>query len=337
MTLDITAKEKLRNEIKLMLAPIDNPKTKLQLDSELLNTLLFDEEKFIDENKVERVAKFVVWSGDFLSKIDLSNANFDNVLWDVEKNEINSIKTPYYKVSEINLSNTNAHINFYNAFLIDDTLTVNGCSFENVDLSKSYADKIKYSANSNFKNTNANLKLKFTNMKNLNLENVDLSNYEVDAYEPDNIEKLRNLNVKNTGIKIYYDIKKQQELKDAGMVYDRPKLEMLEREMWKAQTLMHSELKKYFTNNKKRCFQINKLYLEELEENKKIYSKIENEYDTLKEYMNITDCERELEGLLLLNKLDGCYVNGKLIGSTKDDDYANEVLEGIKQKINSLK
>lgn len=71
-----------RNKIKLDLELdlIRNPyRNRIKIDKELLEKLLFDEYIF----KSNRRLRIPVWSGDFLSRIDLSEVSFEDVGWSV--------------------------------------------------------------------------------------------------------------------------------------------------------------------------------------------------------------------------------------------------------------
>lgn len=126
---------------------------------------------------IKAPAKYLVWSGPFLSKIDLREIVFDDVIWSFEFDEshpcilewmhdnANSYKE--YASRKIDLSNTNATIDFSKSFWakiqertgiikigeykLQEIFDVN---FENVDLSKSVIDNEKAEVQGcNFKNT----------------------------------------------------------------------------------------------------------------------------------------------------------------------------------------
>lgn len=75
MRLTNDQKTDLRYKIKRLLES-DEVKERIKIDKELLEQLIFDEGNY----KGAR-CKVVAWSGSFLSKIDLSEIDFDNVLW----------------------------------------------------------------------------------------------------------------------------------------------------------------------------------------------------------------------------------------------------------------
>ena len=116
-------------------------KKRIHIDKNELEFLLFDIVKLdysIGPIKKEKEAKFLVWSGEFLSRIDLSEVDFSNVVWDI--NYTNNYKKYYLDngITEINLSNTNANIDFGKGFKDYSYLEISGCNFEGTDLSKSF-------------------------------------------------------------------------------------------------------------------------------------------------------------------------------------------------------
>ena len=150
--LSFNEREILRKEIEEELKNY-NGKDLVPLDKELLEQLLFEkitvqfEDDLFDKSlsgKQTRI-KFIVWSGSFLSKIDLSKVSFDNVSWDIRGCLENDFKEECIKEIErvtkgnikINLSNTNAKIDFSKSFysIIGLGASMDNCNFENVDLS----------------------------------------------------------------------------------------------------------------------------------------------------------------------------------------------------------
>ena len=75
MRLTNDQKTDLRYKIKRLLES-DEVKERIKIDKELLEQLIFDEGNYKGAH-----CKVVAWSGSFLSKIDLSEIDFDNVLW----------------------------------------------------------------------------------------------------------------------------------------------------------------------------------------------------------------------------------------------------------------
>lgn len=173
------------------------------LDKLLFDTYVLDEKKGI-------VVKFPVWTGPFLSKLDLSSVNFEDVTWSINndlyyeiEDFINMIKvtdrdSDDYEFEDNvscdnddievkDFSNTNANIDFKKSFeyKVFNFVYIQGINFENVDLSNnvlSMTDVIIQ--NSNLSNTNINLNnLKSLEVEYSNLENVDLSRYFVELFD----------------------------------------------------------------------------------------------------------------------------------------------------------
>ena len=175
------------------------------LDKLLFDTYVLDEKKGI-------VVKFPVWTGPFLSKLDLSNVNFEDVTWSINNDShysyeieelIDMIKVSdrdsedyefednvscdNHEIDVKDFSNTNAIIDFKKSFeyKVFNFVYIQGINFENVNLSNnvlSMTDVII--ENSNLANTNINLNnLKSLEVEYSNLENVDLSRYFVELFD----------------------------------------------------------------------------------------------------------------------------------------------------------
>lgn len=132
------------------------------------------------------IAKFVVWSGEFLKKIDLSEVSFEDVVWEVRDGFVSCTydengkiiwATEYYKqfgVDRITLSGTNAIIDFHKSYAykigqhwsppLNDKdghcIYINYCDFSGTDLSNNKIDLSNNTiyegaivSNSNFDNT----------------------------------------------------------------------------------------------------------------------------------------------------------------------------------------
>ena len=78
MKLNKQIKEDLRLKIEQELKNISNEEC-IHFDKYLLEQLLFDE--IVYNKNIVATLKLPIWSGDFLSKIDLSEVSFDNVSW----------------------------------------------------------------------------------------------------------------------------------------------------------------------------------------------------------------------------------------------------------------
>ena len=167
--LSFEEREILRKQIEEELKKYDGTE-RVKLPKDLLEQLLFEtitiqfEDDLLNEKlsgkKVR--AKFIVWSGSFLSKIDLENISFDNVSWDIRSCIQNDIKEECVEEIkrvtkgnfEIDLSNTNATINFSKSFysIMGFGTSMDYCNFENVDLSNNTLTWAMM-GHSNFSNT----------------------------------------------------------------------------------------------------------------------------------------------------------------------------------------
>ena len=160
MTLNEESKNKLRQLIEKELIGAEY-KERIPLETELLEQLLFKKQK-IGVCKI--VAKFPVWSGDFLSKIDLSGVSFENVVWNTE-----AIK--HYvgqDVDIIDYSYTNAVIDIHKVCNLVPFFYFSNCNFTGTDLSQNEAigdAMFSYGIrNCNFSNTGLRVKRSFCSL-----------------------------------------------------------------------------------------------------------------------------------------------------------------------------
>lgn len=138
--------------------------------------------------------KHLIWSGSFLSKIDLSEISFDGVIWNVtycaEEYFNNNSKNLYqeYGVTMIDLSNTNAKIDFSKAFgseFKDSSVGVEVicCNFSNTNLSNNLIDYDFVAEECNFSNTGLGVNFKSESdigFYSSILSGLDFSEYTVD-------------------------------------------------------------------------------------------------------------------------------------------------------------
>lgn len=172
---------------------------RIHIDKEVLEQLIFDtnEEQLNEAWESEYVGshvlvKYIVWSGEFLSKIDLSEISFDDVFWNTQyckeeyfcKNNGDDKKC-YDNVAEINLSDTNAYIDFSKSINIKygnkNGLELIGCNFMNTDLSNNSVDT-GWFINCDLSNTGVNININnpdSIHFMNANLAKLDLSNTHV--------------------------------------------------------------------------------------------------------------------------------------------------------------
>ena len=151
------------------------------------------------------LVKIPVWTGPFLRKIDLSEVDFSNCLWDPEvldqydiiwgsmidenfKYELTTNKVPMEIDSEtfnrnyVDLSYTNAKIDFsksFNARVFDDHNTLVNCNFEGVDLSNSNTEYITSMFNCKLAKTI----FKIFNMNEIYIRNCDLRTLDLSDIE----------------------------------------------------------------------------------------------------------------------------------------------------------
>lgn len=215
-------KNEARRQIKEKIQKI-KAKKRIHIDKKELEYLLFDIVKLnysIGNIKKEEKAKFLVWSGPFLSKIDLSEIDFSNVVWNI--NYTNNDERYYLDngITEINLSNTNAKIDFSKGQGFDDSYPrISGCNFEGTDLSKSFDNLnkklLRYHLNidnCNFKNTK--LKLNFSNIFKAYSNDFSNNDFSLISIEKDFIMECPNNNFSYTEITIHDIFENKQDLYD---------------------------------------------------------------------------------------------------------------------------
>lgn len=197
MQLNYEGRQKLRKEVEKKLALVPEGE-RIKLPKETLEQLLFETKKLkykdSDENPNKLYdVKFLVWSGEFLKKIDLSEVSFEDVTWNVKKidmcrsfawyqdeNEQDVSLNACYKqfgVDSICLSNTNANVDFFKSFefKLRECVIINNCNFSNTDLSSNILNgKRAYCVivDSNLDNTS----IKVTN------EECDYNDIDVDYF-----------------------------------------------------------------------------------------------------------------------------------------------------------
>ena len=195
---NIEDKSKLREEIKKKIKESSSTK-KIYIDKDELEYLLFD----TVNTKCTIRKKYLVWSGPFLSKIDLSEIDFNDVEW--------NINDEYYvknSIKSIDLIRTNANIDFSKSFDYKEhnSLNISFCNFKGTNLSKSFKsiefDKLKEISNSCFKNTKLNINI--NNFKNTRIYNNDFSEckFENCTIDESVLTKYPNNNYSNSNIRI---------------------------------------------------------------------------------------------------------------------------------------
>ena len=198
MKLNREGRIQLRSNIEEQLKEVPEGQ-KIHLDKDLLEQLLFETCIFqlsgnsfpyeLDGKKVS--VKHLIWSGSFLSKIDLSEVSFDGVYWNVAYNAVEyfdeaSNLYQEYGVTMIDLSNTNAKIDFSKAFGSDldgVEIEMSCCNFSNTNLSNNLIDYDFSAEKCDFSNTG--LRVNFKSDSDIRfyssvLSGLDLSEYTVD-------------------------------------------------------------------------------------------------------------------------------------------------------------
>lgn len=181
---------------------------RIKIDKDILEILLFNKVYVInDEGKTEdKGCKYVAWSGPFLSKVDLSDISFDNVLWGYfgeydERFYICGLKEEIY----VDLSHTNAKINFNKSArkIYDGCNAIINCNFEKVDLSKASLDSNTVILNSNLRKTGIHFEsistCEYSDLSGNDLSNITCTPYSFISGE-DGFGPFTNL--KNTGLNI---------------------------------------------------------------------------------------------------------------------------------------
>ena len=213
----------------------------LKIEKDILEDILFDKISYETENNKKINIKIPIFSGKFLSKLDLSEVDFSNVTWSflgsIDKLNFldNSLKEEYLpldneKTKEIlkkylsqdyykvytDYSNTNALIKFDNSFegKYKNNLEIYNTNFSNINLSNNVIHSNSILINNDFSNTNINIRPKFFNNLNLlnaynnNFENIDLSNITIPMIKYNdyvNNNYFNKNNFKNTNINIEFE------------------------------------------------------------------------------------------------------------------------------------
>jgi len=209
MNLNKQGREELRKKIEEQLQNVPEGK-RVHIDRELLERLIFEEYDILEttaDNSKTNKGKVIVWSGDFLKKIDLSEVSFDNVIWNISGayriTPFTFIDSVVGETHKVNLSGTNAKIDFSKSF---DALhpfdyygnsvpvgtkkcvAISDINFANVDLSSSNFDYVVFIDSCCLDYTNALIKLEepeenmfLFQIENSSLKGIDLSEYTISA------------------------------------------------------------------------------------------------------------------------------------------------------------
>lgn len=200
-------KTDLRYKIKRLLES-DEVKERIKIDKELLEQLIFDEGNY----KGAR-CKVVAWSGSFLSKIDLSEIDFNNVLWRgeyvVDKKDNYVVKSD---VLPIILDNTNAKIDFSKSAKLDkeelEKNTISNCSFKSMDLFYSNIECFEFYNNCDFSDSKFIFDLKRFHKYFLNCKFLRSNILDSNIYSHDLVEMFNNCNFSDSNLSIIHILKK---------------------------------------------------------------------------------------------------------------------------------
>lgn len=210
MELNKDSKNVIRQYFVEQLQKVLPEKGRVPFDKKLLEELIFDKYKLGNG----KVVKVPVWTGEFLSKIDLSEVSFDDVVWD---DDLIGRKIEYYSDDpnyRVNLFITNAKIDFSKAYWgSKESKCLSNLSFFGTDLSNSNIDIIDSFKQCNFTCSKINIdsKDRLSKFENCNLFSNDLSKIEIYIMECyDMIKKsisLNGNNISGTGLKFTIDVK----------------------------------------------------------------------------------------------------------------------------------
>lgn len=210
----IEERNKLRKELEEKLREVPKGE-RIHIDKEELDSLIFEQYLIEGENIS---CKIPVWTGDFLTKLDLSELEFENVSWSIHEgnpmfDSLSYEETQKFNMSassKIDFSNTNARIDLSQSVEAKyyNNLYLVGCNFENVDLSFNDLSHVSDSAifNCNLKNTGLLFPshlIPYVTEPTV-LEGCNLSNLNVSMFHFLTTLEGLDSNLKNTGLRIEY-------------------------------------------------------------------------------------------------------------------------------------
>lgn len=316
MQLNYEGRQKLRKEVEKKLALVPEGE-RIELPKETLEQLLFEfcDLKLSDDGKGLGV-KYLVWSGEFLKKVDLSNVSFEKVFWNVLGDPYSNYSC--FGVKRIHLSGTNVRIDFEKTF--SGINSISGCNFSGVDLSNNVIDISSYDcvsiSDSNFDNTGIKficedvaLNPGIFQLSNSSFRNVDFFNLTIDVsdFEYGGDHDIRNCDFYNSGLKI-----------DFG---EKPTAEMLE-----------------FLKKNKTLFERTKYNPYKNDITDELGDELIKEIITVDDFGVINFWCDNFEGIYGFNKylkkgyLAGCYVNGKKIPTPEERETKKSQLLSEYQK-----
>lgn len=226
MDLNDSEKAELRKMLEKELKKVPEGK-KIPLDKELLESLIFDtnietlSNAWGENSGKQVIVKYIVWSGPFLSKINLEEVSFDDVLWNVDYENDKYFEDSFYHynaITRIDLSGTNAKIDFSKSIFAKYNVDSNNffiikfSHFNGVDLSNNTIDCNCFISQCDFSNTNININLNSNydiQIAKTNLSGNDFSKYTVDEknFTYDKNIHLIDCDLTNTGLNIEFKLK----------------------------------------------------------------------------------------------------------------------------------
>lgn len=215
MKFNLETRKEFRELIKkkLQTVEIESEEDRIKLDTELLEELMF-------ENVEGR--KIPVWTGEFLSKLDLSEVSFANVCWSKRINGDGKIEDAGVFSEKLCFANTNIKVDFTSSAYPVDIIK---CDFSNVDLSNSNITCANVISDCNLSNTKIKLEdqiNKNTKFINVILDNNDLSNSTINFYT---INLLDHMSIRNTRIQVIGDFKDEEAKKSLREMIQKGMLE----------------------------------------------------------------------------------------------------------------
>lgn len=159
----------LRIELEKMLVEVPQGE-RIKLERDLLEELIF-ECRYVKDS-VTKIKKIIVWTGDFLKKIDLSDVSFDDVDWDYSKDP-----------TKLDFSGTNIKPDFEKSFARRNNLDleIKNCDFSDAELSNvTLCGKCNIN-DCYFSNSGIKIDLSQMHMVNVKLNMLDFSNEVVSS------------------------------------------------------------------------------------------------------------------------------------------------------------
>lgn len=177
MKLSEKRKQELRKEIYEITKNIPNGE-RIKIDNDVLDELIFFKGKMI----CGTLFKIPVWTGNFLSKIDLSNLSFDDVRFDIPYcmksfyNRLDDVTKKYFTESWVIESGGVVPVDiYYPPYLDNEGKVYDFKTYDNFEFERKIGMKYSDDYLINFANTNIRLTTLPEKLVSCNFTNVDLS------------------------------------------------------------------------------------------------------------------------------------------------------------------